>query len=264
MTRDERILYLIDTLLDEMPEYRSQAAQVLQSAGEQRRLLRALMNVQPPRPLSPEFLEAQDALLSEEREAKGVVDVMSLPHEPMNTHLCVWQGDITRLNADAIVNAANSALLGCFVPCHNCIDNAIHSAAGLQLRDECHKLMMEQGYEEPTGRAKITGAYNLPCRYVLHTVGPVVNGALQQWHRDDLTSCYRSCLALAAEMSLKSVAFCCISTGEFHFPNDEAAEIAVSTVRDFLKAPSSIERVVFNVFKDIDLGIYRKLLRVSE
>jgi O-acetyl-ADP-ribose deacetylase (regulator of RNase III) len=260
MTRDERIRCLIDALLDEMPEYRSQAAQVPQSAGEQRRLLRALMNVRPPRPLSPEFLEIQDALLSEEREAKGIVDVMSLPHAPTDIRLCVWQGDITRLNADAIVNAANSALLGCFVPCHGCIDNAIHSAAGLQLRDECHKLMMGHGYEEPTGSAKITGAYNLPCRYVLHTVGPIVNGDLQQWHRDKLTSCYRSCLALAADRDLKSVAFCCISTGEFHFPNDEAAGIAVSTARDFLKAPSSIERVIFNVFKDIDLEIYSKLL----
>ncbi|MBQ9527401.1 MAG: protein-ADP-ribose hydrolase [Fretibacterium sp.] len=262
MTRDEQIRHLIDALLNEMPEYKSQAAEV--PPDERRRLLRALMNVRPPRPLSPEFLEVQDSLLSEEREARGVVDVMSLPHVPSDTRLYVWQGDITRLNADAMVNAANSALLGCFVPCHGCIDNAIHSAAGLQLRDECHKLMAEQGYEEPTGRAKITGAYNLPCRYVLHTVGPIVSGALQQHHCEELESCYRSCLAIAAEKGLRSMAFCCISTGEFHFPNKKAAEIAVNAVRDFLKSPSSIERVIFNVFKDIDLEIYSQLLGMNE
>ena len=266
MTREEQIRYLIGALLGEMPEYRD-----FTWMFPPRQCLRALMNVRPPLPLSPEFLEVQDAILSEERESKGIVDVMSLPPAPSDPRLplgrrlrlCLWQGDITRLNADAIVNAANSALLGCFVPCHGCIDNAIHSAAGLQLRDECHRLMTEQGREEPTGYAKITSAYNLPCRYVLHTVGPIVSGTLQQWHREELASCYRSCLALAAERGLKSVAFCCISTGEFHFPNDEAAKIAVNTVRNFLKATSSIERIVFNVFKDVDLEIYRELLGVS-
>ncbi|MBQ9526186.1 MAG: protein-ADP-ribose hydrolase [Fretibacterium sp.] len=226
MTDGERIKYLINALLEEMPKYRDQVEGIPPLRSERRRLLRALMNVRPPRPLSPEFLEIQDALLSEEREEKGIVDGMSLPAIPSDPRLCLWQGDITRLNTDAIVNAANSALLGCFIPCHGCIDNAIHSAAGLQLRDECHKLMMEQEHEEPTGKAKITGAYNLPCRYVLHTVGPIVSGVLQQRHRDELASCYRACLTLAAERGLKSVAFCCISTGEFHFPNDEAARIA--------------------------------------
>ena len=263
MTDSGRMEYLIETLLDEMPEYRAQAGRIARGGNERRQLLRALMNVRPPLPLPPEFLEAQDALLSGEREAKGIVDVMSLPSVPLDQRLCLWQGDITRLNADAIVNAANSALLGCFVPCHGCIDNAIHSAAGLQLRDECHRLMMAQGHEEPTGRAKITGAYNLPCRYVLHTVGPIVSGTLQQRHREELASCYRSCLSLAAERGLKSVAFCCISTGEFHFPNDEAAGIAVRTVRDFLNVPSPVERVIFNVFKDMDFEVYRELLGVS-
>ena len=264
MTRDERIRYLIDALLEEMPEYREQASHIPQVRCERRRLLRALMNVRPPLPLHPKFLEVQDALLSEEREAKGIVDAMSLSAVPSDMRLCLWQGDITRLNTDAIVNAANSALLGCFVPCHGCIDNAIHSAAGLQLRDECHKLMMEQGHEEPTGKAKITGAYNLSCHYVLHTVGPIVSRTFQKRHREELASCYRSCLTLAAERGLRSVALCCISTGEFHFPNDEAAEIAVNTVRDFLITPSSIGRVVFNVFKDIDFEIYRELLGVSK
>ena len=185
---------------------------------------------------------------------------MTLPAVPSDARIVLWQGNITRLNADAIVNAANSALLGCFIPCHRCIDNAIHSAAGLQLRAACEELIKRQGHPEPTGAAKITAGYNLPARHVLHTVGPIVHGALTEEHRQLLASCYRSCLTLAAKNELKSVAFCCISTGEFHFPNDAAAEIAVREVRDFLTMPSSIERVVFNVFKDADLHIYERLL----
>ena len=260
MAYEQDIQYLIEALLKEMPEYRPQAAGAPQWAEGRRRLLRALMNVRPPLPLSREFLEVQDRVLSREREAKGVVDVMELPVTAASPRLCLWQGDITRLNSGTIVNAANSALLGCFVPCHGCIDNAIHSAAGLQLRDECFRLMQKQGHEEPAGRAKLTGAYNLPCRGVLHTVGPIVQGPLRQDHCDELASCYRSCLALAAEKGIGSVAFCCISTGEFHFPNEEAAKIAVETVVDFLKDNNSIERVIFNVFKDADYEIYRALL----
>lgn len=251
---------LNEMLLSEQPAYRVQAAQVEETQAAQRELLRALMNVRPPRPLSTEFLRMQDALLSAERKARGVVDVMTLPAVPSDARIVLWQGDITRLNADAIVNAANAALLGCFIPCHRCIDNAIHSAAGLQLRAACEELMKRQGHPEPTGAAKITAGYNLPARHVLHTVGPIVHGALTEEHRQLLASCYRSCLTLAAKNGLKSVAFCCISTGEFHFPNDAAAEIAVREVRDFLTMPSSIERVVFNVFKDDDRCIYERLL----
>ena len=251
---------LNEMLLSEQPAYRAQAAQVEETQEAQRELLRALMNVRPPHPLSEEFLRMQDALLSAEREARGVVDVMTLPAVPSDTRIVLWQGDITRLNADGIVNAANSALLGCFIPCHRCIDNAIHSAAGLQLRAACAALMEGQGHPEATGTAKITAGYNLPARHVLHTVGPIVSGALTEEHRQLLASCYRSCLALAAKNGLKSVAFCCISTGEFHFPNDAAAEIAVREVRAFLAENTSVERVVFNVFKDADLHIYEKLL----
>lgn len=254
------IKQLIAILIAEMPEYRAQAAQVEETQEAQRELLRALMNVRPPRPLSAEFLQMQDALLSAERKARGVVDVMTLPVVPLDARLSLWQGDITRLNADAIVNAANSALLGCFIPCHRCIDNAIHSAAGLQLRAACEELMKRQGHPEPTGAAKITAGYNLPARHVLHTVGPIVSDALTEEHRQLLASCYRSCLALAAKNGLKSVAFCCISTGEFHFPNAAAAEIAVREVRAFLAENTSVERVVFNVFKDADLHIYERLL----
>ena len=254
------IKQLIAILLAEMSEYRAQAAQVEETQEAQRELLRALMNVRPPRPLSEEFLRMQDALLSAERKARGVVDVMTLPAVPSDARIVLWQGDITRLNADAIVNAANSALLGCFIPCHRCIDNTIHSAAGLQLRASCAALMERQGHPEPTGTAKITAGYNLPARHVLHTVGPIVHGTLTEEHRQLLASCYRSCLTLAAKNGLKSVAFCCISTGEFHFPNDAAAEIAVREVRAFLAENTSVERVVFNVFKDADLHIYERLL----
>ena len=248
-----------EMLLTEMPEYRAQAAEIGVS-GEQRRLLRALMNVRPPRPLSEDFLALQDQLLSAEREARGVVDVMALPSVASDARIALWQGDITRLAADAIVNAANAALLGCFIPCHRCIDNAIHSAAGLQLRAACAALMEEQGHPEETGTAQITEGYNLPARHVIHTVGPIVSGALTDRHRAQLASCYRSCLSLAAERGLRSIAFCCISTGEFHFPRAAAAEIAVREVRDFLTRDTSIERVIFNVFKDEDQNIYERLL----
>ncbi|WP_107630780.1 macro domain-containing protein [Agathobaculum massiliense] len=171
-----------------------------------------------------------------------------------------WQGDITRLNADAIVDANNSGLLGCFVPCHGCIDNTIHSAAGLQLRDDCHHLMEQQGRPEPAGRAKLTKGYNLPARYVLHTVGPIIQGRVTRRDRERLAACYRACLELAAAQSLESVAFYCISTGEFRFPHPEAAAIAVRTVKAFLQTPTSIRTIIFNVFKDIDANLYRSLL----
>ncbi|GAB2045896.1 protein-ADP-ribose hydrolase [Agathobaculum sp. TL06] len=260
MDRFAQIQYLIEALLREMPVYREQADAFPRDAQSQRRLLRSLMNVRPPLPLDTGFLAVQDALLSAEREEKGVVDVAALPAAAADPRLVLWQGDITRLNADAIVDADNSGLLGCFVPCHGCIDNAIHSAAGLQLRDECHRLMERQGHPEPAGRAKLTKAYNLPARYVLHTVGPIIQGRVTRRDRELLAACYRSCLELAAAQSLESVAFCCISTGEFRFPHQEAAAIAVRTVKAFLQTPTSIRKVIFNVFKDIDADLYRSLL----
>ena len=261
MERITAIRILNGMLLEDMPQYTAYAASFPRDAVSQRRLLRALMNLRPPLPLRQDFLELQDAFLSAEREEKGVVDIWTLPSAAADPRLILWQGDITRLQADAVVNAANSALLGCFHPCHGCIDNAIHSAAGLQLRDECAEIMRAQGRPEPAGRAKLTRAYNLPARYVLHTVGPIVGRWVTWKDRRELAACYRSCLALAAEHDLRSVAFCCISTGEFHFPNQEAAEIAVRTVREFLEQQTtSVERVIFNVFKDLDAAIYRRLL----
>ena len=256
----EQIQFLNRRLLAELPQYQEEAAQCPADEAAQRRLLRALMNVRPPLPLAPDFLAVQDALLSAEREARGVVDGDALPTVPADPRLALWRGDITRLRADAIVNAANSGLLGCFAPCHGCIDNAIHSAAGLQLREECRRIMAEQGRPEPNGRARLTEGYNLPARYVLHTVGPIVRGRVTGENRRELASCYSACLELAAEHGLHSVAFCCISTGEFRFPNREAAGIAVDTVTGFLRRNTSIQRLIFNVFQELDERIYRSLL----
>ncbi len=261
MKQSERIHFLNEALLAEMPQYRQEAKCISSDAESQRYFLRCLMNVREPRALSPRFLEAQDALLGAEREAKGVVHVSELPAVPSDKRIVLWQGDITRLDADAIVNAANSQLLGCFRPGHNCIDNVIHSAAGLQLREECAEIMSRQGHEEPTGQAKITRGYNLPAKHVLHTVGPIITGPLTDDDRELLASCYRSCLKLAEEKNLKSVAFCCISTGVFCFPKKRAAEIAVQTVSEWLTDhPSAMERVIFNVFNDEDKAYYEAQL----
>ena len=259
MDRRKQIEQLNQMLLAEMPACRPWAAEFQAREGA-RRLLRALMNIRPPLPLDPDFLRLQDALLSAEREERGVVDAAALPEVPGRPGIALWQGDITRLRADAVVNAANSTLLGCFHPCHGCIDNAIHSAAGLQLRDACARLMEVQGHPEPTGTAKLTGGCNLPARHVLHTVGPIISGPLTNADRAALASCYTACLSLAAEHGLHSVAFCCISTGEFRFPRGEAAGIAVDTVTRFLSRPTSIRKVIFNVFQDADAALYRALL----
>lgn len=260
MDRSTKIRILNDMLLAEMPGYRRQAQAFPQDADSQRRLLRSLMNVRPPMPLDREFLALQDELLSAEREEKGVVEGAALPAVSGHPQIAVWRGDITRLKVDAIVDADNASLLGCFCPCHGCIDNAIHSAAGLQLRDECSRIMEAQGHPEPAGRAKLTKGHALPARYVLHTVGPIVQGRVTPRDRAELASCYRSCLELAAEHGLGSVAFCCISTGEFRFPAEEAAEIAVRTVTDLLRQGIPIEKVIFDVFKESDERIYRRIL----
>ena len=195
------------------------------------------------------------------RKPPGITDAADLM--PLQPGLYLWQGDITTLKCDAIVNAANSDMTGCYCPNHSCIDNAIHTYAGVQLRLACAEIIDRQGHPEPTGQAKITAAFDLPCRYVLHTVGPIINGRVTKADKELLSSCYRSCLELAAEKGLESVAFCCISTGEFHFPNQLAAEIAVQTVKEFLQTPTSIKKVIFNVFKDMDKKIYERLLRTD-
>ena len=256
MNQSEKRLFLIQSLLKENQEYRDM--NIPEEPERQRQLLRGLMNIRAPKRIGADFLKMQDEYLQSETVAKGITDIADLT--PIQQGLYIWQGDITTLKCDAIVNAANSGMTGCYIPNHRCIDNAIHTFAGVELRLACEEMMEQQGYPEPTGQAKITPAFNLPCRYVLHTVGPIINGRVTKEDEELLASCYRSCLELAAENSLESVAFCCISTGEFHFPNEQAAQIAVETVKQFINRKTSVKKVIFNVFKDLDKAIYEKLL----
>ena len=260
MTQSEKRMFLIRELLAENPEYSS--VPIPGDSENQELLLRGLMDIRPPKNIHAEFLKVQDAYLREETEKKGITDVEDLT--PVQEGLYLWQGDITTLRCDAIVNAANSGMTGCYIPNHRCIDNAIHTYAGIELRIACGKMMARQGLEEPEGGAKITPGFNLPCRYILHTVGPVITGRFSEKDCGRLASCYRSCLSLAAENGLESVAFCCISTGEFLFPNDRAAEIAVRTVKEFMEQKTSVRKVIFNVFKDLDRELYERLLGGNE
>ena len=264
-----RLDQLIQYLLDEDSQYSE--IRIPSDLQEKRDLFRALRNVRMPVPVSEEFLRLQDEELQAQMHEKGVVTIDDIIagsrgekfFAPTDDRFVLWQGDITRLRVDAVVNAANSQMLGCFHPLHKCIDNAIHSAAGVQLREECHQLMLQQGHPEETGTAKITKAYNLPCNHVIHTVGPIIpNGIPTEYQKEQLASCYRSIMACADENGLESVAFCCISTGEFRFPNQLAAEIAVKTVSDYLSTHpnTSIKHIIFNVFKDVDREIYQRLL----
>ena len=257
MNQNERRIFLIQELLKENKRYEDM--EIPQDFEEQRALLRALMNVRIAKNIDDEFIKVQDEYLKEEIKRKGIVDIDDL--KPIKDGIYLWQGDITTLRCDVIVNAANSGMTGCYVPNHRCIDNCIHSFAGVQLRLECDEIMTKQGYSESTGQAKITNSYNLPCKYIIHTVGPIINGKLTSEDCDLLESCYKSCLELAVKNNLDSIAFCCISTGEFHFPNDKAAQIAVKTVEEFMKKETSLKKVIFNVFKDMDKEIYRKLLK---
>lgn len=256
MTQTERRLFLIKELLRERPEYQNMG--IPSNSREQRDMLRSLFNIRMPRPVTDEFLKVQNEYLQTETAEKGITDLAELT--PIQEDLYLWQGDITTLKCDAIVNAANSQMLGCFCPCHGCIDNAIHTFSGVQLRAACAELMENQGHEEPTGSAKITPAYNLPCKYVLHTVGPIISGMPSKHDEELLASCYRSCLELAEKSGVTSIAFCCISTGEFRFPNEKAAKIAVETVKEYKRQNQSKMKVIFNVFKEIDFHAYRELL----
>lgn len=257
MDKLEQLLELNQMLLSEQPQYREQATAFPPELQAQWRLFRSLVNVREPKPIGKAFLELQDSLLQKMIAEKGITEVGSLA--PLQKNLYLWQGDITTLQVDGIVNAANSGLTGCYCPCHGCIDNAIHTFAGVQLRLECAAIMEKQGYPEPTGKAKITKAYNLPSHSVLHTVGPIVTEKLSEKDCALLASCYQSCLELAELHQLKSLAFCCISTGEFHFPKWEAAEIAVKTVKAYLATHTEMS-IIFNVFKSEDYQIYHTIL----
>lgn len=256
MKQEERRTYLIKYLIDENSEYRNLT--IPESVDAQKQLLRGLLNIRMPALVDDSFIEVQDAYLKEELSQKGITDIKEL--KQVQSGIYLWQGDITTLRCDAIVNAANSGMTGCYIPNHKCIDNAIHTFSGIQLRCKCAEIMKVQGHEEETGKAKITPAYNLPCNYVIHTVGPIVYGKLTEREENLLVSCYRSCLELADEYHLSSIAFCCISTGEFHFPNERAAELAIETIKKYKEETNSKMEVVFNVFKDTDYDIYRRLL----
>lgn len=273
MRSDQSVDSLLEKLKEDSGEYKNLNTKKY-SLEEKKHTIRSLMNIRMPGAASDELLRLQDAYLQDELSQKGIVTLSDIPtireqynsSFPFAEKITLWQGDITRLKVGAIVNAANSQMLGCFVPCHRCIDNAIHSAAGIQIRNECEHMMNQKRirygrqYEEPTGTATLTKGYNLPCDHVIHTVGPIVYGTLNDELRQQLRDCYESVLKCCVENEIRSVAFCCISTGEFHFPNNEAAEIAVDTVVRFLKTNDAIERIIFNVFKDRDREIYEKML----
>ena len=251
---NEKLNNLIAYLLSERPEWNDLT--IPTDELEQIRLYRSLVNIRPAGKASAEYLKAEDEFLQKMTAQKGITDIADL--QPVEKNIYLWKGDITTLQCGAIVNAANSGMTGCYQPCHNCIDTCIHTFAGVRLRLKCAEIMKAQGHEESTGTAKITPAYNLPCDYVIHTVGPIVQSRLTKKHCELLKSCYQSCLELAILNGIKSIAFCCISTGVFGFPQDKAAEIAVQTVREFLKT-HDIE-VIFNVFTEKDFDIYKRLL----
>lgn len=273
MNQEERLDFLVEKFKEDSVRYRDM--EVPQGREEKQTVLRSLMNIRMPKDMDEEILKVQDEYLSERVREKGIVTLEEIPtaaealnsSHPHKDKLSIWQGDITRLAAGAIVNAANSQMLGCFVPMHTCIDNCIHTFAGIQLRSACSQYMngmrsrYGQDYEEPTGEAFLTGAYNLPAEWIIHTVGPIVEGRLGERHRRDLKKCYQSIMECCIKNNIRSVAFCCISTGVFHFPNDEAAKIAVDTVSEILdRKGEAFDRVIFNVFKDLDKEIYERLL----
>jgi O-acetyl-ADP-ribose deacetylase (regulator of RNase III) len=261
MEQARRLDFLLEYLLAELPDQAERDRPALSGDyAERRSLFRALVNIRAPRAVSSEFLQVQDAFLQEEARQKGIVSLKDIPPFAQDGRISLWQGDITRLAVDAIVNAANSGMLGCFAPGHHCIDNAIHTAAGLQLRNECHALMERQGHPEQIGRAKITHGYNLPARHIIHTVGPQVQHEPSERQKRQLAECYTACIHMAAMHEIRSLAFCCISTGVFAFPGDLAACIAIKTVRACLEREKSIERIIFNVFLDEDRTIYESLL----
>ena len=258
MTQAERREYLIQYLLKE--ETRFYGQKIPADRQGQENLLRSLLNIRLPKPVSDTFLKIQDAYLKERNIERGITDIADLKSVKSDPRLYIWQGDITTLKCDAIVNACNSQMLGCFSPMHACIDNFIHTYAGIELRLKMHEIMTKQGHEEETGKAKITSGYNLPAKYILHTVGPIIQWEVTKEDEELLASCYKECLKLAADTGVTSIAFCCLSTGVFRFPQKRAAEIAIDTVKKFLEKDHRIKKVIFNVFKEEDFRIYHKLL----
>ena len=247
----------LDELIAKLYADREEAVPFFESQTKARQW-RSLVNTRPPKPIGQDYLELEDEYLQERLSCLEVTTLDKL--NPFAEDLYLWKGDITLLAVDGIVNAANSELLGCFAPCHNCIDNCIHTFAGVRLRLECDRIMREQGHPEKTGRAKITPAYNLPSRYVLHTVGPIVTDRVTMTARKQLASCYTECLKLADENGLESIAFCCISTGVFGYPKEDAAKVAIKAVKHYKAKTGSRIKVIFDVYSDEDLAVYQKVL----
>ena len=267
MNQNERLDYLIEAFKEDSREYKNLKVPV--DTDGKKRILRSLMNVRMPREMNTEVLKIQDEYLREAINENGIVNISDI--DKAEDSISIWQGDITRLNVDAIVNAANSQMLGCFIPMHTCIDNCIHTSAGVELRNECNKKMNQlkirygRDYEQPTAIPMLTDAYNLPAKKIVHIVGPIVQGGLSKRNEEDLKNCYKNTLDLCVENGLRSVAFCCISTGVFHFPNKRAAEIAVATVREWLKEnQGKMDYVIFNVFKDEDKKYYERELWIKK
>lgn len=258
MRQQERLRYLVEGLVAEYKEKHNEHIDIPMNEEEQFNLFRALCNIRPAGSMPAEWMKVQDEYLNELAREKGIVTINDM--EKRAPQIYLWQGDITRLSVDAIVNAANNQLLGCFAPNHRCIDNTIHTFAGIELRMACSRMIEYMDMPEKTGVTRKTYGFNLPAKHVIHTVGPIIYDSLTDIEREQLASCYRSCLELANAYSLQSIVFCCISTGEFRFPNEDAAQIAIDTVRTYLKETNSKIQVVFNVFKDIDYDIYDKLL----
>ena len=263
MTQNQRLDYLVEVFKTDSVQYKD--LETPEDTEGKRRILRSLMNIRMPKAVSDEVLAVQDEYLRGRAEEKGIVRLSDIPE--IRDGLSVWQGDITRLAVDVIVNAANSQMLGCFVPMHTCIDNCIHTFAGVQLRAECSRQMNQlrerygSDYEQPTAVPILTDAYNLPAGKIIHIAGPIVQYELTPELEKDLADCYRNTLDMCLDKDLKSVAFCCISTGVFHFPNRRAAQIAIRTVDSWLlQHPGSMERVIFNVFKDEDKKYYEELI----
>ena len=255
-----KLLFLIDYLIKEGDyEYNKELENVLKENNEEvlYNYFSYLMNIRLPNNISEEYLKIEDEYLQDRLKSKTITDIENI--KPIRDNLYLWQGDITTLNIDAVVNAANSAMLGCFIPLHKCIDNAIHSASGTRLRLYCNDIM--KGKFEDTGKCIITPAFNLPSKYILHTVGPIIQNNVYKKDEELLYSCYKSCLQTAKENNIKSIAFCCISTGEFKFPNEEASKIAVNAVKDFLDNSKYDIKIVFNVFKDFDYQLYYDILK---
>ena len=259
MTQQERLRYLVEGLVAEYKEKHNEHIEIPVIEEEQFTLFRSLCNIRPAGGMPLEWMKIEAEYLNILAHEKGIVTINDM--EERETQIYLWQGDITRLSVDAIVNAANNQLLGCFAPNHKCIDNAIHTFAGIELRMECERMIEYLDMPEKTGVARMTYGYNLPAKHVIHTVGPIIYEKVTAKERNELVSCYRSCLQLANAYNLHSIAFCCISTGEFHFPKELATKIAIKTVKEYLKNETSIKKVIFNVFKDEDRGIYERYLR---